>query len=81
MGMQGYLRTVKIPLLEYKIDKNAIKYRYINVVENFDMPVKAFFGEKEKWLYPTAEWKSEPFTGKPLDFKIDRNFYIDIKKL
>ena len=76
-----YLRTVKIPLLEYQIDEKIIKYRYTYVVDSFDMPVKVFFGEKEKWIYPTTEWKLEPLEGEGSNFRIDQNFYIDIKKL
>lgn len=76
-----YLRTANIPILEFHIDNNVIKYRYTDILDSFDMPVKTFFGKKEKWLYPTTEWKTESFEGKAADFKIDRNFYIDKKEI
>ncbi len=75
-----YLRTTMIPTLEYKIKGNEISYRWTNIVEGFDMPVK--LADSEVWLFPTAEWKSEKLkNGLEKDFKIDRNFYIKtIKK-
>src|SRR5688572_1926281 len=34
-----YLRDVRIPLLETKIEKNKLTYRWNNVVNSFDMPI------------------------------------------
>ena len=34
-----YLRTIKIPVFEYKIEDKKLKYRWNNVVEGFNMPV------------------------------------------
>ena len=72
-----YLRSTQIPLLEYKFDGKSIEYRYVDVVEDFDMPVRVFVDDKEKWLFPekNSEWKKESLPGKEL--KVDRNFYIE----
>ncbi|MGB5821745.1 MAG: M1 family metallopeptidase [Saonia sp.] len=69
-----YLRTTQIPLLEYEIEGNTIKYRYTQIVEGFDMPVK--IADSEQWLFPTKDWKSEDLKEGPTDFKVDENFYI-----
>lgn len=70
-----YLRTTMIPTLEYKIKDNEITYRWNNVVENFDMPVK--LANSNHWLNPTTKWKTENLPkGLEKNFKIDRNFYI-----
>jgi aminopeptidase N len=70
-----YLRTTMIPLLEYKIDGDAITYRYTNVVDDFDMPIRIFIGEKEQWLFPSATWKTEALiNANALQF--DKNIYI-----
>lgn len=76
-----YLRTVKIPILEYKIDRGGISYRYAKSVPNFKMPLKVLINGSAKWLYPTAEWKTEKVKGKFVSFEVDRNFYIETKQL
>ena len=72
-----YLRTTKIPRLEYRQSGNVIYYRWSNVIAGFTMPVKLDNGT---WLSPTTEWK--PFTpGSKKSFSVDKNFYINVKKL
>jgi aminopeptidase N len=72
-----YLRDVKIPVLEYSVEKNKIKYRWSNCVEGFDMPVKVSVdGEKMEFIYPTTSWKT--IKGKT-DLKVDENFYVTAK--
>lgn len=76
-----YLRTTNIPKLEYKIDGNSITYNYVNALNDFDMPVKVFIGDKEIWLFPlkNGEKKTENLEGDLTTFRIDLNFYIRIK--
>lgn len=80
-----YLRTTKIPVLEYKMSGPNITYRYTNCVSGFNLPVKLYFHKetkKEKWIKPTTEWKTEPM-GSSFDgttFKVDDNFYVKVKK-
>ena len=75
---EQYLRTTMVPTLEYKINENEITYRWTNIVEKFDMPVK--IANSDQWLFPKAEWKTEKLKDKNKDnFKIDRNFYVKTK--
>ncbi|WP_350288144.1 M1 family metallopeptidase [uncultured Croceitalea sp.] len=74
---EQYLRTTKIPTLEYKVTDNTITYRYTTIIDGFDMPVRAVIANKEKWLFPTSKWKTETITGS--EVVIDRNFYIETK--
>ncbi|MBA5630472.1 M1 family metallopeptidase [Moheibacter lacus] len=75
-----YLRTTLVPTLEYKIKGDEITYRWTNIVEKFDMPVKV--ANSDQWLFPTADWKTEKLkSGTEKGFKIDRNFYVkSVKK-
>ncbi|HVM88707.1 MAG TPA: M1 family metallopeptidase [Puia sp.] len=74
-----YLRTTKIPVLEYKINGTVLSYHWSNCVTGFNMPLKIFAG-KEQWIYPTETWQTlEIAVGN--DIKADRNFYIILKKL
>ncbi len=76
-----YLRTVEIPVLEYKIDKKVIRFRFINTVKNFNIPVKIYVNNQEKWINPTNEWQKLKTSSINSTFRIDQNFYIEsIKK-
>jgi aminopeptidase N len=75
-----YLRSTLIPNLEYKINNTTITYRYSDVVDNFDMPVRIFIGETPHWLFPTTEWKSEKIKG-ATQMLVDSNFYIATTRL
>ncbi|NTS41238.1 M1 family metallopeptidase [Flavisolibacter sp. BT320] len=72
-----YLRTVKIPRLEYRQIGNDVRYRWTDVVPGFDMPLKLVDGT---WFSPVAEWKSIKLK-KGQSFSVDKNFYINLKKL
>jgi aminopeptidase N len=81
-----YLRTIKIPVLEYKLKGDKMYYRWANCVGGFNMPVKLSGGEDQvaaRWLKPTTNWQTVSVTGSILKdgLKIDRNFYIIVKKL
>ncbi len=76
-----YFRTTDIPKVEYEVNGKELKFRYVNIVENFDMPVIAIINGKEKWIYPTATWKTLE-TPKPIEtFEIKKDFYVDSEKL
>lgn len=76
-----YLRTTKIPVLEYKMEDHILKYRWTNIIDKFDMPVLVYIDNNAEWLYPKAEWKSMKLETKTPKIVVDRNFYIDIKPL
>ena len=79
-----YLRTVKIPVLEYKINEKNISYRWSNTVDNLQLPVKVSFGDnREKWILPTAEWNTFkiPKRKDGKTFTVNKNFYVDNKMI
>ncbi|MGP1990365.1 M1 family metallopeptidase [Zobellia laminariae] len=76
-----YLRTTKIPLFEYKIDGNQLKYRYTNIVDGFDMPLNILVNGKPQILSPTADWKSHELDGDLSTLEVDRNYYVDHKQV
>ncbi len=75
-----YLRTTKIPVLEYMIDGNSLRYRYTQVVDEFDMPLRVFMGDAPHWIFPSSEWKTETLKGDLSTMEVDPNFYIRTKK-
>ncbi|HUR10208.1 MAG TPA: M1 family metallopeptidase [Flavitalea sp.] len=76
-----YLRTAKIPILEYKSDGKKILVRWTNCVPGFDLPL-AIKNGKKKWIKPVENWKEAEGIGATKSFAdlIDRNFYIQVKK-
>lgn len=76
-----YLRTVQIPVLEYKLEGNKLSYRYTDCIKGFDLPLKVMFNT-EQWIRPTESWKSLRLSpGGDNKFSVDANFYIKTKKV
>lgn len=74
-----YLRDTRIPVLEYSFKGNTVQYRWTNVVNGFDMPVKIKLGAgKEQFISPTSEWKTLKTRGEKT-LVVDRNFYVESK--
>ncbi len=73
---EQYLRTIKIPVLEYKFEKKRLSYHWTNCIAGFDMPVKVFFDKDTSptWLYPTTEWQK--IKTKAQELNVDNNFYV-----
>ncbi|MBC2845833.1 M1 family aminopeptidase [Winogradskyella flava] len=75
-----YLRDTRIPTLEYSHQKRTLKYRWINIVKNFDMPIKIKIGDDEKWIFPKSEWQTIETSSSKKPITIDRNFYVRSKE-
>ena len=74
-----YLRTTNIPVLEYQLSDKSIRFRWTNCLPGFNLPLKINAGE-EKWIRPTEAWQTVE-VAKPADFTVDRNFFVNVKKL
>lgn len=75
-----YLRTTMIPVFEYQLEEgNTIKYRYSNIVDGFEMPLRIFVDNQPKWISPTEDWKTEQVDETSDNFKVDQNFYLELK--
>jgi aminopeptidase N len=73
-----YLRDTRIPMLEYRLDKKKLTYRWTNTVDGFDMPVKVYLNGKETWLEPTTEWKEMKKVKAGTTVTVDPNFYVTV---
>ena len=76
-----YLRTIKIPTLEFSIKNKELKYRWTNTIDNFDMPIQVTINNEEQWLFPKSEWKTMSLNGENSLLEIDPDFYVEVKKL
>jgi len=77
-----YLRTIKIPTLEYHVQGGMLSYRWVNTVDGFDMPVKVTLRPGNfQFIQPTTNWKKVKVQDiNDENFKADPNFCILIKK-
>lgn len=76
-----YLRTAQVPTLEYKQNGYTVQYRYSNCIPGFNMPLKINF-KGSRWIKPTEEWKTlSMYPEGDSTFSVDRNFYINTKKV
>jgi len=74
-----YLRDIRIPVLEYKIEKGILKYRWNKIVDGFEMPMEIIVGKKNKRIYPSSKWKEINLNTD--NFSFDKNYYIYTKLL
>ncbi len=75
-----YLRDIRIPTLEYSIKGNQLRFRWVDVVAEFDMPVLIQVNDKQIWIYPNAGWNVLELKSKASDIIVDRDFYVKTKK-
>lgn len=76
-----YLRTTKVPVLEYRVAPRTVSFRWTNCVEGFAMKAKVTMGEQVQWIEPTTTWKTVNVTRQVKTLMVDRNFYVDSKKV
>ena len=77
-----YLRTTKIPQLTYQFRNGKLFYKWENVVDGFDMPVKITIGNnKEKWIYPKTTFKSVKIKSVEKTLKVNASFYVVAKQI
>jgi len=75
-----YLRDVRIPVFEYKLDKDILRFRWNNCVQGFDMPLKISVNSETRFVYPTTEWKQVKINN-DAQIVADKNFYVQVKNL
>lgn len=74
-----YLRDSRRPVFEYSLNNKELKYRWTNVVDNFDMPLKVSIDSIDYTLQPTTQWQTKAINGDTII--IDQNYYVTSKAL
>ncbi|HMS41089.1 MAG TPA: M1 family metallopeptidase [Pyrinomonadaceae bacterium] len=76
-----YLRTTKIPQLQYKIEGKTVSYKWSNVVSGFAMPIRVNVNGKEIAIKPTENAQTVTADNEIKIFEVDRNFYVNSEKV
>ncbi len=76
-----YLRNAQLPIFEYKIKGQQLHYRYRDIVNGFDMPLKIMVNGREEWIYPSSDWKKNTYKKDVRSVEVDKNFYIEVEKI
>lgn len=71
-----YLRTTKVPLVQYKIEGNELSFKYDKVVSGFTMPIRVKVNGKEMALSPSENMQSVTYPEAIRTFEVDRNYYV-----
>ena len=72
-----YLRTIKIPTLEYKQTGNQLTYKWTNVIPGLKLPIRLADGQE---LTPTEQSQTTTLKSeKPAEF--NKNYYIEVKQI
>ncbi len=72
-----YLRDVRIPVVEFKINENELSFRYSEIIDGFDMPVRVYLNDELQWIYPKAEWTVKTLENPVNSLVTDPNFLVD----
>lgn len=68
-----------VPVFEYRQDGGSLSYRWSNVVDGFDMPVRVAIGDVEyALLRPSQEWQSVSAAG---PISVNENFYVEVREV
>lgn len=76
-----YLRTTKVPLLDYKIEGNKLSFKYDNVVQGFAMPLRVMANGTEVLLTPSENMQTIEMPAEIRTFDLDRNYYVDSERI
>ena len=72
-----YLRTVKIPNLEYSQNGDSLKFRYTDVVKGFKLPLII---NGDQTINPTENWQTVKLKkNAPVEF--NKNYYINYNQV
>jgi aminopeptidase N len=76
-----YLRTVQIPVLQYKTEGKTVSYQYAQVVKGFAMPLRVNINGQEVTITPNEAMQTYTFADEIKTFEVNRNFYVKTEKM
>ena len=74
---EQYLRTTRVPLLQYKLEGSQVSFKYDRVVPRFAMPLRVWVNGKAMTITPTETVQAVRVNGLINSFEVDRNYYVE----
>ena len=75
-----YLRTTKIPVLQWRVEGSAVVAQWANVVDGFEVPVVVTVNGEPRRVTIGPEPAKLAFDGAFESFELDRNFYMETER-
>ncbi|HYH78259.1 MAG TPA: M1 family metallopeptidase [Longimicrobium sp.] len=74
---EQYLTTTKIPVFEYALSPQGVRYRWVDAVPGFDLPLPVTVGGITHTLRPTAEWQTlRAPIGPAATLTVDEDYFV-----
>jgi hypothetical protein len=74
-----YLRTTKVPVLEWCLWKGRLYARWSNTVPGFEMPVRAGVSGESDLLFAGTAWRSFAMTKHAAQLQVDPKWYVSAR--
>ena len=71
-----YLTTTNIPVFEYSVKGKSLTYRWTNVIDGFDMPVRVTVGNASMLLRPTTKPQTTRIASGDATVTVDPSFFV-----
>ena len=75
-----YLRATTIPTLEYRLEKNTLRYRFINAVDHFKLPVRVELDGEAIEIQATTQWQEISVPQDSIEVSVSDDYYFKKKK-
>ena len=76
-----YLRTVQIPVFNYRIKNKNVHFYFDNTVSDFSIPIKVYINEEPVFLEASNKSLKYKHSEDITSFRVDRNYYVNTKQL
>ena len=76
-----YLRTTKLPVLNYKYTGENLEYKWTNIVHDFEIPIKIKINNKVYKVKPTKQFQTLKTDSKITSVEVDKNYFISEAQL
>lgn len=76
-----YLRDMRIPVLEYRLNNGRFNYRWGNAVRGFDLPIEVMLNGEVVKLEPIQSWQSLKGWEDGTEVVIDPDYYVGYMNL
>lgn len=75
-----YLRETSIPVFEYTLEKNTLRYRFTQTVPHFELPVRMMLDGVMIEVHGTTQWQERSVPQDSVALVIPEDYYFETKR-